>query len=62
MKVTIEIKDYTKVGDPSSVLIVRNACNNSGRVELELDGKTYTANAEELKSAIDRATLNCFGR
>ena len=60
MKVTCEIKDYS---NPTKENIkVHNAWNDSGKVELEVNGERYTVVAEELISAVKRATLNCFDR
>lgn len=55
MKVTIEIKDYSNPAMPA--IRVHNSWNCPGRVELEVDGKRYTVVSEELRSAVDRATL-----
>ena len=60
MKVTCEINDYSNPAMPS--IRIHNAWNDSKCVELEVDGKRYKVNAEELISAIERAKLNFFGR
>ena len=58
MKVTIEIKDYSKPAKPN--IRIHNAWGDSGKVELEINGERYVVLAEELVSATRRATLNCF--
>lgn len=60
MKVTCEIKDCSNPVQQS--IRIRNAWNDSGKVELEVDGKRYTVAAEEIISAVRRATLDCFER
>ena len=60
MTVTCEINDYSKPAKPP--IRIHNAWNDSEKVELEVKGERYTVSAEELISAVKRATLNCFGR
>ena len=60
MKVTCEIKDYSNPAKPN--IRVHNAYNDSGKVEIEINGERYTVVAKEIISAIERATLDCFDR
>lgn len=55
MKVTVEINDYSKPVQPC--IRVHNAWADGSKVELEVDGKRYTVNAEELISAVKRAMV-----
>lgn len=56
MKVTCEISDYSSPQMPR--IRIHNAWKDSGKVELEVDGKRYTVIASELISAVNRATLD----
>lgn len=58
MKVTCEIKDYSNPIKPS--IKIHNAWADHGKVELEVNGERYTVVADELISAVKRATLNAF--
>ena len=60
MKVTIELNDYSKPAMPN--IRVHSSMFSSKEVELEVDGKRYVVNAEELVSAVNRAKLDSFGR
>lgn len=60
MKVTCEINDYSNPAKPS--IRIHNAYFDKGKVELEINGERYKVDSEELKSAINRATLDIFGR
>lgn len=60
MKVTCEIKDCSNPAQQN--IRIHNAWNDSGKVELEVDGKRYKVVADELISAAKRATLDCFER
>ena len=60
MKVTCEVKDYSNPAKPN--IRVHNAWNDSGKVEIEINDERYTVVAEEIISAIERATLDCFDR
>ena len=55
MKVTVEIRDYSKPAQPC--IRVHNAWRDGEKVELEVDGKRYTVCAEELISAVKRAMV-----
>lgn len=59
MKVTCEIKDYSNPAKPS--IRIHNAWYQDGRIELEVNGERYVVSAAELKSAVERATLNPHG-
>lgn len=59
MKVTCEIKDYSNPAKQS--IRIHNAWNYGDRVELEVNGEIYVVSAAELKSAVDKATLNLWG-
>ena len=59
MTVTCEIDDYSHPAQPR--IRVHNAWCDSNKVELEINGERYTVVAEELISAVKRATLNVFG-
>ena len=59
MKVTCEIEDYSNPAKPS--IRIHNAWNDNGRIELEVNGERYVVSAAEIKSAVERATLNLFG-
>lgn len=60
MKVTIEINDYSNPAKPS--IRVHSDWNDGKQIELEVEGKRYTVDGEELMSAVRRAMLNVFGR
>lgn len=60
MKVTCEIKDYSNPAQQN--IRIHNAWNDSGKVEIEVGGKRYKVVADEIISAIKRATLDCFER
>lgn len=55
MKVTVEIRDYSQPKQPC--IMVHNAWNDGGKVELEIKGERYTVSADELISAIERAKV-----
>lgn len=55
MKVTVEIHDYSKPAQPC--IKVHNAWSDGSKVELEVKGERYTVSADELISAIKRATV-----
>ena len=59
MKVTCEITDYSNPAKPS--IRIHNAWNDNGRIELEVNGERYVVSAAEIKSAVERATLNVYG-
>ena len=59
MKVTCEIKDYSNPAKPN--IRIHNAWCQDGRIELEVNGERYVVSAVELKSAVERATLNMYG-
>lgn len=58
MRVTCEIDDYSVPTEPN--IRVHNSFIDNNKVELEVEGKRYTVNADELISAVRRATLNCL--
>ena len=60
MKVTTEIKDYSEPAQPS--IRVHSNWNRGEFVELEIEGKRYKVLGKELISAVERCTLDCFGR
>ena len=60
MRVTIEINDYSEPAKPS--IRVHGSWNNGKKVELEVDGKFYRVDGEEMRSAISRAMLDVFGK
>ena len=55
MKVTVEIKDYSKPAQPC--IRVHNAWHDGAKVELEVKGERYTVSGEELTAAIKRAMV-----
>lgn len=55
MKVTCEIEDYSKPSQPC--IRVHNSWYDGSKVELEVKGERYTVSADELISAIKRATV-----
>ena len=55
MKVTVEINDYSKPSQPC--IRVHNSWYDGAKVELEVKGERYTVSADELISAIKRATV-----
>ncbi len=55
MKVTCEIKDYSKPAQPC--IRVHNAWGDGAKVELEIKGERYIVSGEELISAIKRAMV-----
>ena len=54
IKVTCEIKDYSDPAQPQ--IRVHNHWNYNSLVELEVDGKRYTVNADDLRRAIENCT------
>ena len=59
MRVTIIIRDFSNPAQPS--ICVHDAWPNGDRAELEIEGKRYTVNADELISALQKVKLNVFG-
>lgn len=55
MKVTVEINDYSNPTQPC--IKVHNSWHSGSEVELEVKGERYTVSADELISAIKRATV-----
>ena len=55
MKVTVEINDYSNPTQPC--IRVDNSWCDGSKVELEVKGERYTVSADELISAIKRATV-----
>lgn len=55
MKVTCEIEDYSNPAQPC--IRVHNAWHDGSKVEVEIKGERYTVSADELISAIKRATV-----
>lgn len=55
MKVTVEINDYSNPTQP--YIRIHNAWSDGSKVELEVKGERYTVSADELISAIKRATV-----
>ncbi len=55
MKVTVEINDYSNPVQPC--IKVHNSWHDGSKVELEVKGERYTVSADELISAIKRATV-----
>ena len=55
MKVTVEINDYSKPTQPC--IRVHNSWHDGSKVKLEVKGERYTVSADELISAIKRATV-----
>lgn len=55
MKVTCEIQDYSTPAQPC--IRVHNAWGDGAKVVLEVKGERYKVDADELISAIKRATL-----
>lgn len=60
MKVICELTEQSG-RSPSPVRVISSAANNS-YVNLEVDGKYYAVKGSELISAVQRATLDCFGK
>ena len=59
MNISIEVKDYS---DPALPCIrIHNAWADGEKVEIEINGERHKVLAEEMISAIKKATLNCFG-
>lgn len=56
MKVTCEIKDYSKPA--KSNIRIHNAWGDGEKVELEINGERYTVLAKELISAVKRASFD----
>lgn len=54
LKVTCRLNDYSEPAMPS--VIINAHWNNQKLVELEVDGKKYTVDGEQLKKAVD----NCM--
>lgn len=60
MNITCEINDYS---NPAQIPIrVHNAVFNGTKVELEIEGRRFTVDGEELISAIKRCMMDCFGK
>ena len=55
MKITCEIEDYSNPTQPC--IRIHNAWADSEKIELEIKGERYRVDADELISAIKRATL-----
>lgn len=60
MKVTCEINDYSNPEKPN--IRVHSSWSYARKVELEVNRERYVVDSEELKSAINKATLDIFGR
>ena len=58
MKVTVEIKDYSQPSKPC--IRVHNSWCDGEKVELQIKDEYYTVSADELISAIKRATVGDF--
>ena len=56
MKVTCEVEDYSNPAKRN--IRVHNAWGDGSKVEIEVNGERYTVDADEMISAIRRATLN----
>ena len=54
IKVTCELKDYSEPAQPQ--IKVYSDRDIDRFVELEIDGKKYTVNADELRRAIENCT------
>ena len=61
MTVTCEIKDYSKEDDEATIKIC-SVLFDSNMVEIVTDDKTFKVSSKELISAVNRATLDSFGR
>ena len=59
MRVTIIIRDFSNPAQPS--ICVHDSWPTGDRAELEIDGKRYTVNVDELISALQKVKLNVFG-
>ena len=55
MKVTVEIEDYSNPRQPN--IKVHNSWNCGDTVEIEIEGKRYTVNADEMIDAIEKAVV-----
>ena len=55
MKVTVEVEDYSNPAKRN--IRVHNAWGDGAKVEIEVNGERYTVDADEMVSAIKRATL-----
>ena len=55
MKVTVEIRNYSKPAQPC--IKVHNSYHDGSKVELEIKGERYIVSGEELISAIQRAMV-----
>ncbi len=53
IKVTCQLEDYSSPSMPS--IKVHNHWNTRRQVELEVDGKRYTVNGEDLITAVQNA-------
>ena len=60
MNVTTQITDFSTPQKPS--IRIHNSWTDGKKVELEIDGKRYTVDGEELISAVKRCMLDCLGK
>lgn len=58
MKVTVEIEDYSRPSQPC--IRVHNSWFDGTKVELEVKGERFIVSADELISAIKRATIGGY--
>ena len=61
MNVTCEINDYSTPAMPP-IRVHDVSWNHCDMVELEIDGKRYTVDADELISAVQKAKLGTFNK
>jgi len=64
MKVICEITDYidSELGSDKSVVKIHSTLFDGDMVEIEFDKVKCKVSAKELVAAVQRATLDCFGR
>ena len=63
MKVICLIENYNDNGKPLDTpkIEVRSVFANGNMAEIEYNGLTLKVSIDELKSALDKCRLNCFG-
>ena len=59
MKVICELTELTGCRFPIRVI---SSVTDAKKIHLEINGNYYTVNGAELISAVQRATLDCFGK
>lgn len=63
MKVECEISNYAKVQDnPFPKVIVRSVFANGGLAEIQIENTKFIVSIDEMRSALSKCQLDCFGK